>query len=60
MNLKIFSSSAWFIPAVAPGCGSNYRMDALISEMTMILEQLPSNVKVGITTFSSGSDLNNK
>ena len=35
-------------------------MDALISEMTMILEQLPSNVKVGITTFSSGSDLNNK
>ena len=35
-------------------------MDALISEMTMILEQLPSNMKVGIIAFSSGSDLNNK
>ena len=35
-------------------------MDALISEMKMILEQLPSNMKVGITAFSSGSDLNNK
>ena len=35
-------------------------MDALISEMTMILEKLPSNTKVGITAFSSGSDLNNK
>ena len=35
-------------------------MDALISEMTMILEQLSSNMKVGVTAFSSGSDLNNK
>ncbi len=34
-------------------------MEALISEMTMILELLPSNMKVGITAFSSGSDLNN-
>ena len=35
-------------------------MDALISEMTMIFEQLPTNTKVGITALSSGSDLNNK
>ena len=35
-------------------------MDALISEMTMIFEQLPNETKVGITAFSYGSDLNNK
>ena len=29
------------------------RMEALISEMTMILNQLPNNTKVGITSFSS-------
>ena len=36
------------------------RMEALISEMTMILEQLPNNTKVGITAFSSGNYKNNK
>ena len=36
------------------------RMEALISEMTMILEQLPNNTKVGITAFSSGGYRNNK
>ena len=35
-------------------------MEALISEMTMILEQLPSNTKGGITAFSSGGYRNNK
>ena len=35
-------------------------MDALISELTMIFEQLPNDTKVGITAFSYGSDLNNK
>ena len=35
-------------------------MDALISEMTIIFEQLPNDTKVGITAFSYGSDLNNK
>ena len=36
------------------------RMEALISEMTMILEELPNNTKVGITSFSSGDYRNNK
>jgi hypothetical protein len=36
------------------------RMEALISEMTMILEQLPNNTKVGLTAFSSGDYKNNK
>ena len=36
------------------------RMEALISEMTMILEQLPNNTKVGLTSFSSGGYRNNK
>lgn len=36
------------------------RMEALISEMTMILEQLPNNTKVGITAFSSSGYRNNK
>jgi hypothetical protein len=36
------------------------RMEALISEMTMILDQLPSNTKVGITSFSSNNYKNNK
>ena len=36
------------------------RMEALISEMTMILEQLPNNPKVGLTSFSSGGYRNNK
>ena len=36
------------------------RMEALISEMTMILEQLPNNTKVGITSFSSRNYTNNK
>ncbi len=36
------------------------RMEALISEMTMILEQLPNNTKIGITSFSSSSYRNNK
>jgi hypothetical protein len=35
-------------------------MNAFISEMTMIFEQLPNDTKVGITAFSYGSDLNNK
>ena len=35
-------------------------MEALISEMTMILEQLPNNTKVGLTSFSSGGYRNNK
>ena len=35
-------------------------MEALISEMTMILEQLPNNTKVGITAFSSSGYRNNK
>ena len=35
-------------------------MDALISEMTMIFEQLLNDTKVGITAFSFGSNLNNK
>lgn len=36
------------------------RMEALISEMTMILEQLPNNTKVGINAFSSSGYRNNK
>ena len=36
------------------------RMEALISEMTMILDQLPNNTKVGITSFSSNNYKNNK
>ena len=36
------------------------RMEALISEMTMILEQLPDNTNIGITAFSSGNYQNNK
>ena len=28
MPLNIFSSSSWFTPAIAPGCGSNNRMEA--------------------------------
>ena len=36
------------------------RMEALISEMTMILEQLPNNTKVGMTSFSSGNYRNNQ
>ena len=36
------------------------RMEALISEMSMILEQLPNNTKVGLTSFSSGDYKNNK
>jgi hypothetical protein len=36
------------------------RMGALISEMTMILEQLPDNTKIGLTSFSSGNYKNNK
>lgn len=36
------------------------RMEALISEMTMILEQLPNNTKVGITAFSSDGYRNNR
>jgi len=36
------------------------RMEALINEMTMILEKLPNNTKVGITSFSSGNYKNNK
>ena len=36
------------------------RMEALISEMTMILEQLLNNTKVGLTYFSSGGYRNNK
>lgn len=36
------------------------RMEALISEMTMILGQLPNNTKVGLTSFSSGDYKNNK
>lgn len=36
------------------------RMEALISEMTMILEQLPNNTKIGITAFSSNGYRNNK
>jgi hypothetical protein len=36
------------------------RMEALISEMTMILEQLPNNTKVRITAFSSSGYRNNK
>ena len=36
------------------------RMEALISEMTMMLEQLPNNTKVGLTSFSSGNYKNNK
>ena len=36
------------------------RMESLISEMTMILEQLPNNTKVGLTAFSSGGYKNNK
>ena len=36
------------------------RMEALISEMTMILEQLPNNTKVGLTSFSSSGYGNNK
>ena len=36
------------------------RMEALISEMTMILEQLPNNTKVGLTSFSSKGYGNNK
>ena len=36
------------------------RMEALISEMTMILDQLPNNTKVGITSFSSDGYKNNR
>ena len=36
------------------------RMEALIKEMTMILEQLPDSTKVGITSFSSSNYKNNK
>ena len=36
------------------------RMEALISEMTMILKQLPNNTKVGLTSFSSSGYGNNK
>ena len=36
------------------------RMEALISEMTMILEQLPNNTKVGLTSFSSSGYRNHK
>jgi hypothetical protein len=36
------------------------RMGALISEMTMILEQLPDSTKIGLTSFSSGNYKNNK
>ena len=36
------------------------RMEALISEMTMILDQLPVNTKVGITSFSSDGYMNNR
>lgn len=36
------------------------RMEALMSEMTMILQQLPNNTKVGLTSFSSGDYGNNK
>ena len=36
------------------------RMEALISDMTMILEQLPDNTNIGITAFSSGNYQNNK
>ena len=36
------------------------RMEALISEMTMILRKLPSNTKIGITAFSSSNYTNNK
>ncbi len=36
------------------------RMEALISEMTMILNELPIDTKVGITSFSSEGKENNK
>ena len=36
------------------------RMEALISEMTMILQQLPNNTKVGLTSFSSSGYRNHK
>ena len=36
------------------------RMEALISEMTMIINQLPDNTNIGITAFSSGNYQNNK
>ena len=36
------------------------RMEALISEMTMILDQLPNNTKVGLTSFSSRGYGNHK
>ena len=36
------------------------RMEALISEMTMILDQLPNNTKVGLTSFSSSGYGNHK
>ena len=36
------------------------RMEALISEMTMILDRLPNNTKVGLTSFSSDGYRNNK
>ena len=36
------------------------RMEALISEMTMILEQLPNNTKVGLSSFSSSGYGNHK
>ena len=36
------------------------RMEALISEMTMILEQLPDDTNIGIAAFSSGNYQNNQ
>ena len=36
------------------------RMEALISEMTQILENLPNNTKVGLTSFSSSGYGNHK
>ena len=36
------------------------RMEALISEMTMIINQLPDNTNIGISSFSSESYQNNK
>ena len=35
-------------------------MESLISEMTMLLEQLPENTNIGISAFSSDDYQNNK
>ena len=36
------------------------RMESLISEMTLLLEQLPDNTNIGISAFSSSNYQNNK